>query len=125
MRRLEDDSALQSAVLEDLAEAVNYRRWLVELGLPYLDGPTLEVGSGRGDYAADWADRGVAMTASEADPSSASGVVSVAQGTRTSFPRRWPAWLMRYGSAARSKGKVCTLITSLFCASSSATSRRA
>jgi SAM-dependent methyltransferase len=55
-------------VLEDLSEAVNYRRWLVELGLPYLAGPTLEIGSGRGDHAADWADRGVAMTVSEADP---------------------------------------------------------
>jgi len=66
--RLEGDTALQSAVLEDLAAAVNYRHWLVELGLPYLDGPTLEVGSGRGDYAGDLADRGVPMTASEADP---------------------------------------------------------
>jgi SAM-dependent methyltransferase len=64
----EGDAALQSSVLEDLADAVNYRRWLVELGLPYLAGPTLEVGSGRGDYAAEWADRGVPITASEADP---------------------------------------------------------
>jgi SAM-dependent methyltransferase len=68
VNEVEGDTALQSSVLEDLAEAVNYRRWLVELGLPYLTGPTLEVGSGRGDYAADWANRGVAMTASEADP---------------------------------------------------------
>jgi SAM-dependent methyltransferase len=68
VRRPEGDNATQSAVLEDLAEAVNYRRWLVEFGLPYLDGPTLEVGSGRGDHAADWADQGVAMTASEGDP---------------------------------------------------------
>jgi SAM-dependent methyltransferase len=65
---LEGDTRLQSAVLEDLAEAVNYRRWLVDLALPYLTGPTLEIGSGLGHYAADWADRGVPITASEADP---------------------------------------------------------
>jgi SAM-dependent methyltransferase len=65
---VEGDSRLQSAVLEDLADAVNYRRWLVELAAPQLTGPTLEIGSGLGHYAADWADRGVQITASEADP---------------------------------------------------------
>jgi SAM-dependent methyltransferase len=64
---IEGDTRLQSAVLEDLVDAVNYRRWLVELALPYLTGPTLEIGSGLGHYAADWADRGVEITASEAD----------------------------------------------------------
>jgi SAM-dependent methyltransferase len=66
--RLEGDSALQSEVLEDLAEAGNYRRWLVDLAVPHLAGPTLEIGSGLGDHAADWAERGVRITASEADP---------------------------------------------------------
>jgi SAM-dependent methyltransferase len=65
---VEGDTELQSAVLEDLADAVNYRHWLVDLALPHLAGPTLEIGSGLGHYAADWADRGVRITASEADP---------------------------------------------------------
>jgi SAM-dependent methyltransferase len=65
---VEGDSRLQSTVLEDLADAVNYRRWLVELALPHLRGPVLEIGSGLGHYAADWAARGVDITASEADP---------------------------------------------------------
>ncbi len=66
--RVEGDTLLQSQVLEDLAEAVNYRHWLVDLAVPHLTGPTLEIGSGLGDYAEDWADRGVQLTASEADP---------------------------------------------------------
>lgn len=68
MSRVAGDTVLQSEVLEDLAEAVNYRRWLVELALPHLSGPTLEVGSGLGLYASDWAARGVELTVSEADP---------------------------------------------------------
>ena len=66
--RVEGHTGLQSAVLEDLAEAVNYRRWLVELALPQMSGSVLEIGSGNGDYAAEWAERGVEVTASEADP---------------------------------------------------------
>ena len=63
------DSGLQSDVLEDLAEAVNYRRWLVDLALPYLGDDALEVGSGLGQYAADWRAAGVPrLTVSEADP---------------------------------------------------------
>lgn len=63
------DSQLQSRTLEDLAEAVNYRRWLGSLARPHLGERPLEVGSGHGDYAADWADSGVSVTASEADAS--------------------------------------------------------
>jgi SAM-dependent methyltransferase len=60
---------LQDEVLEDLAEAVNYRRWLVDLALPYLGDDPLEVGSGIGLYAADWRAAGVPrLTVSEADP---------------------------------------------------------
>lgn len=59
---------LQDEVLEDLAEAGNYRRWLVELALPYLGDDPLEVGSGTGLYAADWRAAGVPrLTVSEAD----------------------------------------------------------
>lgn len=66
---VEGDSAYQSEILEDLVEAGNYRRWLVDLALPYLGDDPLEVGSGLGHYAADWAAAGVSRwTASEADP---------------------------------------------------------
>jgi SAM-dependent methyltransferase len=59
---------LQSVVLEDLAEAVNYRGWLVDLALPFLGDDPLEVGSGLGLYAADWRSCGVPrLTVSEAD----------------------------------------------------------
>lgn len=66
---VEGDTGLQSEVLEDLVEAGNYRRWLVQLALPHLGEDPLEVGSGLGHYAADWAAAGVPRwTASEADP---------------------------------------------------------
>jgi SAM-dependent methyltransferase len=64
---VEGDSALQSDVLEDLHTAVNYRRWLCSLGLPYFGDDVLEIGSGLGHYAAEWASMGVRITASEAD----------------------------------------------------------
>jgi SAM-dependent methyltransferase len=67
---VEGDTGLQSEILEDLVEARNYRRWLVDLALPYLGDDPLEVGSGLGHYAADWAAAGAPRwTASEADPS--------------------------------------------------------
>jgi SAM-dependent methyltransferase len=62
------DSALQSAQLEELTDAVNYRSWLVSLALPYLGERPLEVGSGNGDYAAEFASLGLKITASEAEP---------------------------------------------------------
>ncbi len=66
---VEGDTGLQSEILEDLVEARNYRRWLVDLALPHLGEDPLEVGSGLGHYAADWAAAGVPRwTASEADP---------------------------------------------------------
>jgi len=65
---VEGDTGVQSDVLEDLVEAHNYRRWLVELSLPYLGEDPLEVGSGLGHYASEWVDAGVRRwTASEAD----------------------------------------------------------
>ena len=68
MPEVEGDTALQSVVLEDLVEAKNYRRWLVDLALPHLGDDPLEVGSGLGHYASDWAAAGVTQwTASEAD----------------------------------------------------------
>lgn len=65
--RTQEDPELQTAVLEDLSGAVNYRRWLVDLAVPWLGTDVLEVGSGLGDYAADLADRGLHVTATEAD----------------------------------------------------------
>lgn len=69
MPEVQGDTGLQSEILEDLVEAVHYRRWLVDLALPHLGDDPLEVGSGLGHYAADWAACGVPRwTASEADP---------------------------------------------------------
>jgi SAM-dependent methyltransferase len=61
-------SVVQSEVLEDLSQAVNYRRWLCRLALPWLGSDPIEVGSGIGDYAAEWAASVPRITASEADP---------------------------------------------------------
>ena len=68
MSEVAGDTDLQSEVLEDLVGAMNYRRWLVELALPYLGDDPLEIGSGLGHYAADWSAAGIPrFTASEAD----------------------------------------------------------
>jgi hypothetical protein len=48
------DHHVQSGVLEDLTEAVNYRHWLAGLAAPYLGDNPIEIGSGIGDYAAEW-----------------------------------------------------------------------
>jgi hypothetical protein len=63
------DSPLQSAVLEDLSEAVNYRRWLAALARPYLGEHPIEVGSGTGDYALEWVDHVSRFTATEGEES--------------------------------------------------------
>lgn len=58
---------VQTNVLEDLTEAVNYRRWLVSLGAGYLGDDPLEVGAGIGDYAAEWLATAPRVTATESD----------------------------------------------------------
>ena len=63
------DSPLQSTVLEDLSEAVRYRRWLAGLARPYLGEHPIEIGSGTGDYALEWASGVPRLTATEADKS--------------------------------------------------------
>jgi 2-polyprenyl-3-methyl-5-hydroxy-6-metoxy-1,4-benzoquinol methylase len=68
MTSVSGDTGLQSEALEDLVSAVNYRRWLCSLGRPFFGDDVLEIGSGLGHYASDWADMGVRITASEADP---------------------------------------------------------
>ena len=64
------DTELQSEILESIASAVNYHDWLTSLASPYLGDHPIELGSGLGDYAQTWLDRGVPMiTTTELDPS--------------------------------------------------------
>jgi SAM-dependent methyltransferase len=67
MATVRGDSELQSEVLDDLAEAANYRRWLVALAQPWLGSSVIEVGSGNGDYAAEYLAAGCEVTATELD----------------------------------------------------------
>lgn len=60
--------ARQDEVLETLTQAVHYRRWLAGLAEPWLGDQPLEVGSGTGDYAAEWLAPGRLLTVSESDP---------------------------------------------------------
>jgi SAM-dependent methyltransferase len=68
MADITGDQRIQSEVLEGLATAVNHRRWFVELALPYLGDNPIEIGSGLGDYAVEWAQHLPRFTATEADP---------------------------------------------------------
>ncbi|MFY1689087.1 class I SAM-dependent methyltransferase [Plantactinospora sp. WMMB782] len=68
MAEITGDQRIQEEVLEGLATAVNHRRWFVELALPYLGNNPIEIGSGLGDYAIEWAPYLERFTATEADP---------------------------------------------------------
>jgi ubiquinone/menaquinone biosynthesis C-methylase UbiE len=68
MADITGDQRIQSEVLEGLATAVNHRRWFIELALPHLGEDPIEIGSGLGDYALEWAERLPKFTATEADP---------------------------------------------------------
>jgi SAM-dependent methyltransferase len=68
MADITGDQRVQSEVLEGLATAVNHRRWFVELAQPYLGDDPIEIGSGLGDYALEWAPSCSRFTATEADP---------------------------------------------------------
>ncbi|AVT30869.1 MULTISPECIES: class I SAM-dependent methyltransferase [Plantactinospora] len=68
MAEITGDQRIQEEVLEGLATAVNHRRWFVELALPYLGNNPIEIGSGLGDYAIEWAPFLERFTATEADP---------------------------------------------------------
>jgi SAM-dependent methyltransferase len=61
------DTVLQSSVLEDLSDAVNYQKWLADLVRPHLGDNPLEVGSGLGYYAALWLDDVEHFTVTEGD----------------------------------------------------------
>jgi ubiquinone/menaquinone biosynthesis C-methylase UbiE len=58
---------LQSDVLESLSDARQYRRWLAGLAMPYLGEDPIEIGSGNGDYALEWAPYVTSFTATEAE----------------------------------------------------------
>jgi SAM-dependent methyltransferase len=63
------DSRLQTDVLEDLSDARRYRTWLADLARPHLGEHPIEIGSGTGEYAQEWAPSFTAFTATEADES--------------------------------------------------------
>lgn len=67
MAEITGDQHLQAEVLEGLATAVNHRQWFVELAVPYLGDDPIEIGSGLGDYAVEWARVCRRFTATEAD----------------------------------------------------------
>jgi SAM-dependent methyltransferase len=60
---------VQSRALEDLSNAVNYRRWLAGLAAPYLGDDPIEIGAGIGDYAIEWLRTLPRLTVTEADDS--------------------------------------------------------
>jgi ubiquinone/menaquinone biosynthesis C-methylase UbiE len=60
------EQGLQTEVLDDLSAAVNYRGVLVGLSLPWLGEHAVEIGSGNGDYASAWAEKGHRLTVTEA-----------------------------------------------------------
>lgn len=69
LSRMTTDRTVQQETLEDLTAAKNYRAWLINLTVPHLGDDPLEVGSGVGNYAADWLADGVPrITVTEADP---------------------------------------------------------
>lgn len=59
----------QTEVLEDLRDAVRYRAWICALAEPWLGDAPVEIGSGVGDYAEEWARPDRLVTASDARPS--------------------------------------------------------
>ena len=63
------DSQLQSETLESLMSATRYHAWLTSLAEPFLGDDPIELGSGLGDYAQSWLDRGLErITVTERDP---------------------------------------------------------
>lgn len=62
------DTVLQSEVLEDLSQAVNYRAWHCALAEPHLGDDPLEIGAGNGDHAEEWRAGGRRITVAEPDP---------------------------------------------------------
>jgi SAM-dependent methyltransferase len=66
---LSGDSRVQTEILENLAGAPRYQAWLASLAEPLLGDDPIELGSGTGDYAALWLERGLThITLTEVDP---------------------------------------------------------
>jgi hypothetical protein len=65
---LRGDQREQEEVLEGLAEAVNHRRWFADIARPFLGDHPIEIGSGLGDYALEWAGDVSRFTCTEAEP---------------------------------------------------------
>lgn len=72
------DSTLQTAVLDELAEAEHYRDWLIALAAPWVGDDLIEVGSGTGEYVPGWLGLGdtIRVTATEADEARLDGLRS-------------------------------------------------
>jgi SAM-dependent methyltransferase len=69
------DSAAQTRSLEEVGAAVHYHAWLTDLARPWLGDHPVELGSGLGDYAQRWLDRGLArITVTERDPGRLAGL---------------------------------------------------
>jgi len=60
------EQGLQTDVLDELTAAVNYRNVLAGLSLPWLGEHAVEIGSGNGDYASSWVEKGQRLTVTEA-----------------------------------------------------------
>ncbi|GIG64136.1 class I SAM-dependent methyltransferase [Phytomonospora endophytica] len=68
MADITGDTRAQSRALEDVSAASHYRAWLTSLAVDHLGEHPIEIGSGHGDYAAEWLPRVGAFTATDADP---------------------------------------------------------
>lgn len=68
MADITGDSRLQSSTLEDVGAASHYREWLVSLAFDHLGDDPVEIGSGHGEYAAEWLPRVRTFTATDASP---------------------------------------------------------
>lgn len=78
MSSVRGDTTLQTAVLDELAEAEHYRDWLISLAAPWAGDDLIEVGSGTGEYVPGWLALGaeVRVTATEGDPGRLQGLTS-------------------------------------------------
>lgn len=83
MSEVRGDTELQTEVLEDLREAVNWRAWLCDLARPHLGDDPIEIGSGVGDYGEELASSLPRLTVSEADP----GRLAALRARFTDHPR--------------------------------------
>lgn len=68
MADITGDTRAQSRALEDVSAASHYRAWLTSLAVDHLGEHPIEIGSGHGDYAAEWLPGVGAFTATDADP---------------------------------------------------------